>query len=177
MWSAMVGVRLVELLEIPCGNLRTTGYNKLKSVTRCGCWAHVRRKFVDALPDKKDAAPNAAAVKGVEFCNRLFLLEREYDGLEPAYEEDGSAGKWVKVREPLDSENRRKQRQERSKSVLDEFFAWLDTVAPASKSALSSAVQYAKNEKAYLYRFLEDGNIPISNNRAENAIRPFTIGS
>ena len=37
-------------------------------------------------------------------------------------------------------------------------------------------MQYAKNEKAYLYRFLEDGNIPISNNRAENAIRPFTIG-
>ena len=107
---------------------------------------------------------------------RLFLLEREYDGLEPAYEEDGSAGKWAKAREPLDPENRRKQRQERSKPVLDEFFAWLDTVAPASKSALSSAVQYAKNEKAYLYRFLEDGNIPISNNRAENAIRPFTIG-
>ena len=38
------------------------GYNKLKSVTRCGCWAHVRRKFVDALPNKKDAAPDAAAV-------------------------------------------------------------------------------------------------------------------
>ena len=33
-----------------------------------------------------------------------------------------------------------------------------------------------KNEKTYLYRFLEDGNIPVSNNRAENAIRPFTIG-
>ncbi len=152
------------------------GYNKLKSVTRCGCWAHVRRKFVDALPDKKDAAPDAAAVKGMEFCSRLFLLEQEYDGLEPAYEEDGSTGKWTKVREPLDPENRRRQRQERSKPVLDEFFVWLDTVAPASKFALSSAVQYAKNEKAYLYRFLENGNIPISNNRAENAIRPFTIG-
>ena len=152
------------------------GYNKLKSVTRCGCWAHVSRKFVDALPDKKYAAPDAATVKGVEFCNQLFLLERKYEGLESAYEDDGSGGKWVKVREPLEPENRRKQRQERSKPVLDEFFAWLDTVAPASKSALSSAVQYAKNEKAYLYRFLENGNIPISNNRAENAIRPFTIG-
>lgn len=37
-------------------------------------------------------------------------------------------------------------------------------------------MQYAKNEKTYLYHFLEDGNIPVSNNRAENAIRPFTIG-
>lgn len=61
------------------------------------------------------------------------------------------------------------------KPVLDDFLAWLETVAPASKPALSSAVQYAKNEKTYLYRFLEDGNIPVSNNRAENAIRPFTI--
>jgi len=79
------------------------GYNKLKSVTRCGCWAHVRRKFVDALPDKKDTLPDSAAVKGIEFCNRLFLLEREYDGFEAAYEEDGSASKWTKVRDPLDS--------------------------------------------------------------------------
>lgn len=26
------------------------GYNKLESITRCGCWAHLRRKFVDAMP-------------------------------------------------------------------------------------------------------------------------------
>lgn len=38
------------------------------------------------------------------------------------------------------------------------------------------AVRYALNEKKYLYTFLEDGSIPIDNNRAENAIRPFTIG-
>ena len=112
----------------------------------------------------------------MEFCNRIFELEREYDGFEPEYTEEGSVTGWTKVREALEPENRRKQRQERSKPVLAEFFAWLDTVAPASKSALSSAVQYAKNEKAYLCRFLEDGNIPVSNNRAENAIRPFTIG-
>jgi len=152
------------------------GYNKLKSVTRCGCWAHARRKFADALPNKKEIPPDSAAVKGVEFCNRIFELEREYDGLCPEYAEDGSVTGWAKVREALDPEARKKQRQEKTKPVLDDFFAWLETVAPASKSALSSAVQYAKNEKTYLYRFLEDGNIPVSNNRAENAIRPFTIG-
>ena len=37
-------------------------------------------------------------------------------------------------------------------------------------------MQYAKNEKQYLYRFLEDPDIPIHNNRAENAIRPFVVG-
>ncbi|WP_407376479.1 transposase, partial [Methanobrevibacter sp.] len=30
--------------------------------------------------------------------------------------------------------------------------------------------------KKYLCTFLEDGNIPIDNNRAENAIRPFAVG-
>ena len=37
-------------------------------------------------------------------------------------------------------------------------------------------MQYAKNEKQYLYRFLEDPDVPIHNNRAENAIRPFVVG-
>ena len=41
---------------------------------------------------------------------------------------------------------------------------------------MSKAVQYAKNEKQYLYRFLEDSDIPIHNNRVENAIRPFVVG-
>ena len=37
-------------------------------------------------------------------------------------------------------------------------------------------MQYCLNEKPYLYRCLEDGNIPVDNNRAENAIRPFVVG-
>lgn len=31
-----------------------SGYNKLENITRCGCWAHLRRKFVEAIPDKRD---------------------------------------------------------------------------------------------------------------------------
>ncbi len=40
----------------------------------------------------------------------------------------------------------------------------------------AEAIRYALNEKPNLYTFLEDGNVPIDNNRAENAIRPFAIG-
>ena len=43
-------------------------------------------------------------------------------------------------------------------------------------SKLAKAVQYALNEKRYLYGFLDDPGIEISNNRAENAIRPFVVG-
>ena len=46
----------------------------------------------------------------------------------------------------------------------------------SGKNKLAEAIGYAKNEKAYLYTFLENGNIPIDNNRAENAIRPFAVG-
>jgi len=54
-------------------------YNRLEEITLVGCWAHARRKFDEALkvlpPEKKDA--DVAAKRGLEFCNRLFALERE----------------------------------------------------------------------------------------------------
>ena len=142
-------------------------YNKLKKAVRCGCWAHVRRKFVDALPSDKDLLPTSAAAKGVEYCNQLFLLERKYSGRNEKDEQ---------IAEPMSSEERHNARQAQSKPVLEAFYAWLDTVEPAGGSNLAKAVQYAKNEKRYLCRFLESGDIPIDNNRAENAIRPMCVG-
>lgn len=132
------------------------GYNKVNYVTRCGCWAHLRRKMVDALPSEKSLLPTSKAAIGVEYCNRLFTLEEAWADLEP--------------------EERHKKRQEESKPVLDAFFSWLETVHPAAGTKLSSAVGYAFNERKYLYAFLENPLIPISNNRAENAIRPFAVG-
>ena len=46
----------------------------------------------------------------------------------------------------------------------------------SGKNKLAEAIGYAINEKAYLYTFLENGNVPMDNNRAENAIRPFAVG-
>lgn len=62
------------------------------------------------------------------------------------------------------------------KPLLDAFFAWLDEQCISRKGKLAKAVGYALNEKNYLYTFLEDGNVPIDNNRAENVIRPFVVG-
>lgn len=145
------------------------GYNKLSAdkVIRCGCWAHLRRKFIDALPSDKTLLASSMAAEGVERCNKIFMLEREYYGLD----KDGK-----QVRDPLPPEERHIQRQERSKPVLEAFFAWLDTFTPASSTALAKACQYARNEKKYLFRFLECPDIAPSNNRAENAIRPFVVG-
>jgi len=52
----------------------------------------------------------------------------------------------------------------------------MNEVIPSGGTKLAKAIQYCLNEKTYLYRFLEDGNIPVDNNRAENAIRPFVVG-
>ncbi len=46
----------------------------------------------------------------------------------------------------------------------------------SGKSKLARAISYALNEKGYLYTFLENGNVPLDNNRAENAIHPFAVG-
>lgn len=44
------------------------------------------------------------------------------------------------------------------------------------KSKLNEALIYALNNKKEFMNYLEDGNCSISNNLAENSIRPFTIG-
>ena len=76
----------------------------------------------------------------------------------------------------MSAEERYEQRLVKVKPLLEAFFAWLETLPVSGKGKLAKAIGYALNEKTYLCRFLEDGNIPIDNNRAENAIRPFTVG-
>ena len=143
------------------------GYNRLTQAKRCGCFAHVRRKFVEALPTDRSLWPSSAADQGVRWCDRLFALEREYDGKD----RDGK-----RVHEPLSPEEKHRRRNEELRPILNDFFDWLLTVNPVSGSGLAKAVQYALNEKRYLYGFFDDPGIEISNNRAENAIRPFVVG-
>ena len=132
------------------------GYNKLDTVKRCGCFAHVRRKFVDALPSDKAALETSISAIGLELCNKIFAIERETA--------------------ELSFEERATKRQEQLKPALDGFFAWVNSVNAARGSNLAKAIQYAKNEKKYLYTFLEYPDAPIDNNRVENAIRPFCVG-
>jgi hypothetical protein len=62
--------------------------------------------------------------------------------------------------------------------ILNEFKEWLDKVSLAviPKSVLGKAIAYALNQWAYLSNIALDAKIEPSNNRAERAIRPFTIG-
>jgi transposase len=139
------------------------GYSALEQygVTLVKCWSHVRRKFDEALKAlKKDERRHFPANTGLEYCNKLFALERKFDELN------------------LTNEERIKHRDAESKPIAEEFFAWVDSMLPKSRprSKLGVALQYAANQKPWLMNFLLDGRLELSNNRAERSIRPFAVG-
>ena len=119
-------------------------------------YAHFSAIVCRTVPLDEEIRKTSRANEGFERINQLFELERDYSSLSP--------------------EERYTQRQEHSGKVLDDFYAWLDTVNPSQGSGLAKAVQYARNEKSYLYAFLEDPQIPMDNNLAERAVKPSVIG-
>jgi transposase len=135
-----------------------SGYKKVPGITRCLCWTHLRRNFVDALPKDIHSPEATIANQGISFCNKLFKIE--------------------KTLESLSSEQRKSERLKQEKPVLDAFWSWIDSTKGKilPKSKLSEALNYALNQKEELMNYLEDGNCSISNNLAENSIRPFTVG-
>lgn len=142
------------------GYLHTDGYevyHKLpEDIKVVGCWAHVRRKFDEALkivPEKGRA--DSLALIGKRYCDRLFELERQFVELTP--------------------EKRYEKRQKLSKSLMEEFFAWAENCRAVPKTPIGKAVYYALSQRKYLERYLLDGRLEISNNRAERSIKPFVI--
>jgi transposase len=136
------------------------GYNGLLDVILVGCLAHARRKYDDALkalPAGKSSTP-VAAQQGLDFCNRLFAIERDLHDATP--------------------EERYRMRLEQSRPVLDAFAAWLKDQLPRvlPKSALGIAIKYCRNQWDKLEAFLLDGRLEIDNNRSERSIKPFVMG-
>ena len=134
-----------------------SGYNKLKGVIRCGCLAHMRRYWKEALPGKtRKSSDKTPAEIGLDYCNQLFELEKEYAD--------------------LDADTRKAERLETEPAIWEAYWSWLETVNPAGGSRLAKAVTYAKNQKPYMENYLLDGRCSISNNIAENIARPYAVG-
>lgn len=148
-----------EFLEGFSGYLHCDGYQaykKLENVILVQCLAHARRKFDEALTClKEEERKDSKAAIGLEYCNKLFKIEEKISELTP--EE-----KYIK-------------RQELSKPVLDDFFAWLNSFTPASQSHLGKAVAYALNQWSNLQNYLLDGRLNISNNSAEHLAKSFAL--
>ncbi len=135
------------------------GYNALSKMpgiqSHGACWAHVRRKFVEASKGRKNTA---AAHQMVSLIGKLYQIERD--------SKDETA------------EQRVTRRHEKAVPIIEKIKTWLDSKADKvlPKTLLGKAVHYALGLWSQLTVYLNNGYMPIDNNAAENAIRPFVIG-
>ena len=153
-------------------------YHKDICLMVVGCMAHVRRKFVEAQK----------ASVGEKEIRKLSTREEKIEYLDshPGYKNILIAihyiNKLFKIEETLKKEGatpteRYKRRQEESLPIFNEFFAYLHEIEGQylPKGKMGSAISYTFHEEEYLRNFFKDGRCELSNNLAEQRIKPFVI--
>jgi transposase len=155
----------LRLLDGYHGILLTDGYGAYDAaaealkLTHAGCMAHARRYFDEA---KKADSQSTHAKVALDFIGQLSLIERVL---------------WDRER-PVTAAQRVQIRQEKSAPIMQAFHAWLEALAPKvlPESRLGKAVHYTLAQWTKLTVFLTHADVPMHNNRCENAIRPFVVG-
>jgi transposase len=144
------------------GILQTDGYQAYDRVggpglIHVGCWAHARRKFVDAV---KVNPQDGAAIAMVTRMDALFLVDRQ------AREQQ------------LNAEERAALRREHAHTWVDEIHSECKKLRAQllPKSTLGEAVNYTVNMWAKLRRCFDHAEVELSNNVAENSMRPVALG-
>jgi transposase len=132
-------------------------YTHLSRPTRPGgkplklayCWAHGRRRLIEAKPKAGSPIVDEALLR----IAALYKIE------------DGIRGKAP--------DHRRAVRQEMSRPLVDAFFDWLSAQAArvSRKSKLGLALAYMLKRQSGFRLFLEDGHVDMDSNLVENAIR------
>lgn len=129
-------------------------------MTLAHCWAHARRKFIEAEPHYP-----VLCERPLELMKDLFAVERQVPR--------------VRMSEPADVlELRRKLRAEHAKPLVDALGAWAhDTKGKVlPRSGIGKAIRYLREYWTGLTRFLEDPRIPLDNNLAERELRGVVLG-
>ena len=124
-----------------------------------GCWSHARRRFdeaVKALPKQKQK--DSRAYLALTMIQAIYQEEKQLKDL-PAGE-------------------RKDRRQLSVKPMVEAYFTWVRENLPKvpSKSKTWEGFHYSLNQEKYLKVFLDDGEVPMDNNAAEQSIRGFCIG-
>ncbi len=155
-----------EFLKDFSGTVVTDGYQVYHKLDKeredlniAGCWVHARRPFAEFIKSiSAQAAKGSIAQEAYDMITEIMHLDNGYDD--------------------LSASDRKKQRQLHLKQKVDDYFAWakLKYEQVTKNSTIGKALAYSINQEQYLRKFLDDGNIPLDNNYAEQAIRPFTIG-
>ena len=150
-----------EILGAYKGAVQCDGYDaydqfeKNDNITVYGCWAHARRKFVDALNEN-----NRLATEALCFIRKIYKVESDAN----------KAG--------LNADERKEQRLKISYPTIRLFETWMKEtylkVLPNSK--MGDAIEYTYSLLPRLSRYVNDGRINVDNNLIENAIRPLALG-
>lgn len=155
-----------EFLKGFSGICVTDGYqvyhtieNEREDLKIAGCWTHARRRFDEAVK----ALPKSS--------RKLSIANLALNMIRAIYREEGK----LKDMEP---EERLLHRRLTVMPLVDAYFAWLkekrDKIPAKGKTA--DGFKYCLNQEKHLRVFLEDGEIPMDNNFAEQSIRGFCIG-
>jgi transposase len=144
------------------GILQTDGYSAYdktggKEMVHAACWAHARRKLFDAV---KLSPEDRVAARLLSLIDQLFGVDREAR----------DAG--------MDNAARHALRQQRSLPLLHEIRSQLEAAGTSAlpASALGKAVAYTLSLWRKLTRFTEHPELELSNNIAENSMRPVALG-
>jgi transposase len=149
-----------ELLSNYQGALMTDGYPGYDgiaikyNIVHLACWVHARRYFIKVL----DSGKNSNAQKMIDLIGQLYAIEKQIKKLHP--------------------DEKYKQRQKNSLPIIKEIKKSLNLIlhSTAPSGPMGKALVYLQNQWPKLIRYIDDGNYPIDNNVAENAIRPFVVG-
>jgi len=154
------GDTAVAVLGGTKGYLQVDGYSGYNSITlperrtRVGCWAHVRRKFHEALT----TAPEAETA--LQLILSLYRIEAQAEA-------DG-----------VTSEEHHRRRKSESATILEQIWSWMakEQSQHLPKSPLGEAIRYAIAQRPALTRFLEDVRLELDNNASERALRGVALG-
>ena len=141
------------------GTLVTDGFSGYKAtfergVTEAGCVAHARRKFHELWANHGSKLGEQA----LRYFQVLFRIEEEVAG--------------------ATTEERRRLRQRKSRRVAAALNKWLlaQRQLVPDGSATAKAIDYSLKRWQALTHYIDDADVPISNNWVENQIRPIALG-
>ena len=160
-----------EVLGQYAGVLMSDGYGVYEALARGApgirpvhCWAHVRRKFVEAESSFPEECQRA-----IDLIGDLYAVEREVPAL-PRTAPAESKADVLALRNQL--------RGERSRAIVDELREWAYATKPVTlpQSSLAKAIDYMLSLWPGLTVFLSDPRVALDNNRAERALRGVVVG-
>jgi transposase len=148
------------------GIVMADGYSAYAALARAGpsfalahCWAHVRRKFVEAEPHYPEPCR-----KALDLIGRLYAVETEV----PSAFGPENRAEMLALRGRL--------RDERSRAIVREIRDWALAERPLPESSLGKAITYMLGLWKGLTLFLDDPRIPVDNNQTERGLRGVVLG-